>query len=303
MATQKFLQLVLPDNGIKVIALATPTKNGGAWFKYKTYDNIDEAAAAATVFDDEGETVYFAVNSFNDWYLDEAKDKKRIRTQENVHSCRSLFDDFDVGSDDPKKYETRNEALADIIRLATVLKLTPTITSSGGGYHCYFSLDQDVDKKTWEQLSALKRDVTNHLGIKADRAVDLDSARILRPVGTHNRKTNPPKAVELVKEGKQYPINVIRGKLEKYIKENNVKPAPASKRKAIANPFAAALGDYPTADAEVVAEHCFAIREFRDKQGDIPEPHWHRAIGVVKHCDNGEQIIHDWSKGYKGYNK
>lgn len=156
MATQKFLQLVLPDNGIKVIALATPTKNGGAWFKYKTYDNTDEAAAAAKVFDDEGETVYFAVNSFNDWYLDEAKDKKRIRTQENVHSCRSLFDDFDVGSDDPKKYETRNEALADIIRLATVLKLTPTITSSGGGYHCYFSLDQDVDKKTWEQLSALK---------------------------------------------------------------------------------------------------------------------------------------------------
>ena len=303
MATQKFLQLVLPDNGIKVIALATPTKNGGAWFKYKTYDNIDEAAAAATVFDDEGETVYFAVNSFNDWYLDEAKDKKRIRTQENVHSCRSLFDDFDVGSDDPKKYETRNEALADIIRLATVLKLTPTITSSGGGYHCYFSLDQDVDKKTWEHLSALKRDVTNHLGIKADRAVDLDSARILRPVGTHNRKTNPPKAVELVKEGKQYPMEVVKGRLEKYIKENNVKPAPVSKRKAIANPFAAALGDYPTADAEVVAEHCFAIREFRDKQGDIPEPHWHRAIGVVKHCDNGEQIIHDWSKGYKGYNK
>ena len=132
---------------------------------------------------------------------------------------------------------------------------------------------------------------------------DRDSARILRPVGTHNRKTNPPKAVELVKEGKQYPIEVLKGKLERYIKENNVKPAPVNNRKAIANPFAAALGDYPTADAEVIAEHCFAIREFRDKQGDIPEPHWHRAIGVVKHCDNGEQIIHDWSKGYKGYNK
>ena len=303
MATQNFLRLILPDKGTKVIALATPTKNGGAWFKYKTYDSIDDAANAARVFDDDGETVYFAVNSFNDWYLDEAKDKKRIRTQENVHSCRSLFDDFDVGSDDDKKYETRDEALADIIRLATVLKLTPTITSSGGGYHCYFSLDQDVDKKTWLELSTLKRDVTTHLGIKADRAVDLDSARILRPVGTHNRKTNPPRAVELVKEGKQYPIEVLKGKLERYIKENKVKPAPVNNRKAIANPFAAALGDYPTADAEVIAEHCFAIREFRDKQGDIPEPHWHRAIGVVKHCDNGEQIIHDWSKGYKGYNK
>ena len=209
MGTQHFLDLILPDEGGKIIALATPTKNGGVWFKYKRYNSTEDAATAATAFDDEGETVYFAVNSFNGWYLDEVKGKKRIRTQENVHSCRSLFDDFDVGSDDPKKYTTRKEALADIIRLATVLKLTPTITSSGGGYHCYFSLDQDVDKKTWEELSTLKRNVTTHLGIKADRAVDMDSARILRPVGTHNRKKNPPVEVQLVKLGKQYPLKLL----------------------------------------------------------------------------------------------
>ena len=53
MATQKFLRLILPDKGTKVIALATPTKNGGAWFKYKTYDSIDDAANAARVFDDD----------------------------------------------------------------------------------------------------------------------------------------------------------------------------------------------------------------------------------------------------------
>ena len=115
MGTQQFLNLVLPEEGGKIIALATPTKNGGAWFRYKRYDSTEDAAAAAAAFDDEGETVYFAVNSFKDWYLDESKNKKRIRTQENVHSCRSLYDDFDVG-DDPKKYATRKEALADIIR-------------------------------------------------------------------------------------------------------------------------------------------------------------------------------------------
>jgi len=301
MGIQPFLKLILPSEGGKILALATPLKDGGAWFKYKRYDSTDEAASAATLFDEQGETVYFAVNSFKDWYLDKDKNKQRIRTQENVHSCRSLFDDFDVG-DDPKKYATRKEALADIIKLAKALQLTPTITSSGGGYHCYFSLDADIDKDTWEELSALKRDITTHLGVKADRAVDMDSARILRPVGTHNRKTNPPVEVQLIKEGKQYPLETIRNKFKEYIKANKVKPAP-TKSKATDNPFAAALGDYPTADANVIADHCFAIREFRDKKGDIPEPHWHRAIGVVKHCGDGEEIIHDWSRGYKGYSR
>ena len=302
MKTQQFLDLVMPEQGGKVIALATPTKDGGVWFKYKTYKTANEAADAVAYFDDLGETVYFAVNSFNDWYLDKDKDKKRIRTQENIHSCRSLYDDFDVGDDDTKKYSTRKEALADIIRIATVLKLTPTITSSGGGYHCYFSLDEDIDKATWEELSALKRDITTHLGVKADRAVDMDSARILRPVGTHNRKTNPPVKVELVKMGKAYSVEVIRAKFQAYIKDNSVTPAPTNKKKTV-NPFGAALGEYPISDANVVAEHCFAIREFRDREGDIPEPHWHRAIGVVKHCEGGEQVIHEWSKGHKDYNE
>ena len=302
MGTQQFLDLILPDEGDKIIALATPTKNGGTWFKYKSYNTSEEAAEAAITFDAEGETVFFAVNSFKGWYLDEVKGKKRIRTQENVSSCRSLYDDFDVGSDDLKKYTTRKDALADIVKLATALQLTPTITSSGGGYHCYFSLDQDIDKKTWEELSTLKRNITTHLGIKADRAVDLDSARILRPVGTHNRKTNTPVEVQLIKKGKQYPLETIRNKLEGYIKDNKVVAIPI-KNKAIANPFAAALGDYPTADANIVADHCFAIREFRDKKGNIPEPHWHRAIGVVKHCENGEELIHEWSKGHGGYSR
>ena len=57
MGTQHFLDLILPDEGGKIIALATPTKNGGVWFKYKRYDSPEDAATAATAFDAEGETV------------------------------------------------------------------------------------------------------------------------------------------------------------------------------------------------------------------------------------------------------
>lgn len=303
MGIQEFLKLVLPEVGNKVIALAKPTEGGKPRFNYKTYPTAEEAARAAQVFDERGETVYFAVNTFGDWYHDPEKDKRRIRTQENVVSCRSLFDDFDVDPDDPKKYDTRKEALADIIKLAQTIRLTPTITSSGGGYHCYFHLDQDIDVATWEELSSLKRDITGHLGLRTDRAVDMDSARILRPVGTHNRKNDMVRPVELVKEGKQYSVDKLRDTLQAYISANNVQPAATSSKgkNKIANPFAAALGDFPESDANVVAENCAAVRAFRDTGGNISEPHWHRAIGIVKFCTDGEAIIHEWSKGFSGY--
>ena len=302
MGTEQFLKLVLPDEGKKVLALATPTEDGKrVWFKYKTYTSVEQIAEAAVELDSRGETVFFAVNSFGNWYLDEKKNKKRLRTQENVVSCRSIYDDFDVGSEDEKKYTSRDEALADVIKLAKALQLTPTITSSGGGYHCYFSLDEDVSKEVWTELSMLKRDVTNHLKLKADRAVDMDSARILRPVGTHNRKNETPREVELVKLGKAYPVEVVRSKLMGYIKEHDVEPAPAPQPESDNDSPFGTFGDFPPADAEQIAEHCLAIREFKDSQGNISEPHWHRAIGVLKHCKDGEQVIHDWSKGYAGY--
>lgn len=303
MGTLEFLELVLPAEGNKIITLVMPTEDGGSWFKYKAYPTAGEAARAALNFDQRGETVYFAVNSFGDWYHDPKKDKKRIRTQENVVACRSLYDDFDVDADEPKKYASREDALNGIIRMATALRLTPTITSSGGGYHCYFHLDQDVTIDVWEELSAMKRDVSSHLGLKADRAVDMDSSRILRPIGTHNRKNGGERPVELVKLGKAYPVDKVRSALQSYIRDNNVSPAPTNRKASGENPFAAALGDYPPSLANLVAERCAAVREFKESGGNISEPHWHRAIGAIKECDDGPEMIHEWSKGFDGYSE
>jgi len=301
MRIEQFLGLVSPQNGKKIIAVATKHESGRTFFKYKSFDTVEQAAKAAQQLDNQGETVYFAVNGFGDWYLDEVKNKKRIRTQENVVACRSLYDDFDVGDEDGK-YAERKDALADIIRLAKALKLTPTITSSGGGYHAYFSFDEDVDVPVWEELSAMKRDITNHLGMKADRAVDMDSSRILRPVGTHNRKKDTPRPVEVVKEGKAYPVAKIREALTQYIEANDVKAAPGTKKPAVKNAFAAAIESYPDSDPNIVADRCSVIKEFRDT-GLPDETVWHRAVGAIKHCEGAEQIIHDWSSKYKNYDK
>jgi len=66
-----------------------------------------------------------------------------------------------------------------------------------------------------------------------------------------------------------------------------------------ANAFAGAI-EYPTSYADVVAEHCAVIRWFKET-GAPSEPLWHKCVGVLKHCADGEAKIHEWSSSYEDY--
>jgi len=39
----------------------------------------------------------------------------------------------------------------------------------------------------------------------------------------------------------------------------------------------------------------------RDTKGNIEEPTWYACIGLMRHCEEGSELIHEWSKGYEGY--
>ena len=300
METLEFFEWLLPPDGNVVLGIPETGDNGRKWWKNRSFSTIEEAASEALKLDVDKE-VYVAINSFGDWYQDD-NGKYAIRTQKNVVSCKALYDDYDVKVGSPAHYQSKKEAFADIVKLAQALRLTPTVVDSGGGYHGYFHLDEAVDEQTWMELASLKRDVTAFLNMKIDRAVDMDSARVLRPVGTHNKKYDTPQLVKIVKQGKQYSVDKIRSVLQSYIQANNITPAPKRTAKSEAKSgFGVLVGEYPASSAEKVAEHCAAVREMRDTKGDLPEPHWHRAIGVLKFCEDGEEKIHEWSKGYDGY--
>ena len=298
MNTLEFLKRVQPEGGLKVLCTQETftTKEGKqkTWLKPHHFQSIDAAAEAVEQFDSKGKSVYHACNGFGEQF--NAEKKNRIyRTQENVVACRSIYDDFDVDADDPDKYESRNAALADAVRLAQEVKLTPTITSSGGGFHMYFHCDEDMTPAEWEALSAMKRDISHHLGLKNDPAVDMDSARVLRPIGAHNHKTDVPRPVQLIKEGKVYTYGQLYSKLDSYIKTNSVSRAPAVKKsKAVNNMFAAAI-EYPPSNPDLVAEKCWAVKNFIEQKGDVSEPYWHKVIGLIKHTEDGEAKCHEWS--------
>ena len=223
METLEFFEWLLPSNGHIVLGVPETNEHGRSWWKNRKFTTVAEAAAEAIKLDQTNE-VYVAINSFNDWYKDD-KDKFRIRTQDNVAWCKALYDDYDVHPDEDKKYNSKQEAIADVAKLAQALRLTPTVVDSGGGYHTYFHIDEEVDKATWLELSTLKRDVTTFLSMKIDKAVDLDSARVLRPVGTHNKKYGRPLPVKLLKQGKRYSVEHLRTTMLEFIANNDVQRA------------------------------------------------------------------------------
>lgn len=302
MDIQEFLELVTPQQGTKVLTLFNPAEGAKGRASHRTFSSAAKAARAATEEDAKGKTVYFAVNSFGDWYTDH-KNKRVIRNKENTAFGRALFDDFDVDPDKAGKYDTLEDAAKGLATLHKALRLTPTIVASGGGLHSYITFDKDVAADEWNELAKMKRAVVRHLGVLTDPKVGTNSAQILRPIGTHNHKYDPPREVRLKKQGKLYTVEEVRAKLEAYLEEHGlaVDTTPEAEAKT-ENPFAAAAEtDYPPSDPEKVATHCAAIREFRDTGGDIPEPHWWAGIGVLKFCENGEVTIHEWSKDYAGY--
>jgi len=305
MELTDFFAHVMPEEGFRVLGLAKPHPDDPrrTKWRYRKYDTNYKAAGAARIYDDRAEeAVYFGVNSFNDYYYDEDKGYDRIRTQVNVCACRSLFDDFDVSVDKDDAYDTRDDAILDLKKLAKALQLKPTIVTSGGGFHMYITADADFDPDTWIRLSLMKRAVCEHLGIKVDTAVDKDIARVLRPITTHNRKKEQAREVKLISLGTQYPLATIEEKLQKYLDDNDLQPAKVSTKGQKANLFAAALGDYPPSDPDTVADKCAVIGKFRETGGES-EPEWHKCVGVIKHCKDGETKIHEWSSKYEGYNQ
>lgn len=309
MDTSSFFKKILPATGWKLLAeLKTFTNKSGELVEYwdhKEFSDFDSMAEAVDQFEAQGRTVYHACNSFGDWYDDPATGKKRIRTQNNAKACRSLYDDIDCGEDkaaEGKGYHTKKEAAAALKKFVADTGVPmPMVVDSGGGLHLYWPLTDDITPDEWRHLSGLKRRLTMHLGLVVDRACDMDTARVLRPIGSINKKRGQTRVVTLKLDNPPHDPKELRDTLEAAVERLKAPMVPMGSKPSSKNAFGAALErDYPDSYADIIAEHCATIRWFKET-GAPDEPLWHKCIGTLKHCVDGMEKIHAWSAQYEGY--
>lgn len=280
---QTFLEDVLPAEGLYCLFLLPERRH--LWAK----SLVELADLAEKHVDRTG--VYFGTSSFA---------STADRTQSNVFALRTLRLDIDAGvkkfTKNPKNaYPTQRDALAACVTFFKDSGLLPSyIVSSGEGLHIYFCIDDALPPGEWLLLAKGLSALGARHGMKIDPSVTEDSARVLRPVGALH--DNGKRVAILKRTGVVYTAADLRARLE-------VVPAATRQFDMSVNDDLTLGYEGPPSSALKVAQHCGALREVAEARGDVQEPLWRAMIGLVKRCTEGEELVHEWSSGYSGYDE
>jgi hypothetical protein len=300
-----FFDIVLPTEGLRCAAVPLVDKKG-----YAHSWGPDNAWLANTVMRvDQTRTVYFACSTYLPRPHDPATGKNH-RAQKYVAKVRSFWVDLDVGPSrpgKPPKYPTQKAAAAAILGFATKLGLPlPMLVNSGWGVHAYWSMTADMAPHVWKTTAeALKRALAAE-GILSDPSRTADEASVLRAPGTHNRKS-AVKTVNVVRAAAQFDLAVMQAPLMAYVSATpadpfaHLGPAPAGLL-ASSSDLTAGAGFDPSS-ALLIADQCAIMGMMRDTRGNIDQPTWYGALGVLAQTTEAPDIVHAWSTGHPLYSK
>lgn len=277
---------------------------------HKPSEHTSIAGDTALQYDSRGFNVYHACASFQEPYVlsetevyDNGKPKKKYREHTNAAWVKSLWIDLDCGAG--KDYPDQKAALADVIRFCKESGLArPLLINSGNGVHCYWVFGREIEATQWKRLANIWRCVLDHFHVKHDSNCTADVSRILRPVGTSNRK-GEPKPVKVIGPVPDTidPTELTR-KLVALVQEHHIKLTAHIEHKPkelVSNSDLGGGMEYPPSSAVKMAEHCAQVRFFRDVSGDVSEPLWYAMLGLLKHTVENDEVCHKWSEGHASY--
>jgi hypothetical protein len=304
--TVEFLRKIWPPTGLYIIARLTPKG-----FRHQVCESIQEAANYALEFDKQGVPTYHACATFQSRDVETVRPNgevwHQVRVRKNVRSLKCFWMDLDVEPGNEKKFESQEAAIDGLIEFLGETQLPmPMVISSGGGVHIYWTLNNEIQPEAWKATAEGLKQLSAKLGFKSDPACTSDSARVLRPVGTTNRKNaSVPRPVELIGESVPLDFATFNGIVLRGLSDAGIKPPEAvrqveAKTETI-NQDLAVKSSFPPCSGQKVAERCAQLRAVRDTRGQVSEPHWYAAIQLLCHSVEGDALIHEWSKGYEGY--
>jgi hypothetical protein len=297
-----FLQLVLPGDGW-LVGLA----HKGDKRRQQAFSTIDELLTWLARYDVAGWDTYHACASFAQprvWNPNKINPKTKqlgaweIRTHANVDLVASLWIDVDTReSKDNAAYADREEAYQAVVAFCQSVGIPlPLFVSSGGGLHCYWPLDVELDLKAWEVWAYALKAALQHHGVDADPSRTADASSVLRTPLTHHHKSGRIVAAgELVGP---YPLKMF-DPLKAFAPK-----APRRRKAGQAVSTDSILGqlwaDEPT-DPEKIVAKCQQLAALAANINGPPEPIHYAAAGVFARCKpNGREYFKQISRGYRG---
>jgi len=266
--------------------------------KQKFYRTIEQLAHAAEDFDEDDFDVYFGLATFV---------SGTDRTASNAQLMGALFLDLDCGP--TKEFPDQVSALQALKTFVSELGLPkPLLVNSGYGVHVYWPLAEAVEPSVWLPVADSLKRACEALGLRADRNVTTDMARILRVPGTRNFKRDTPAPVAILGVGSaaRPSIDLMREKLSTYARAMPVALGSPALSVADDPVMQRLLGNKTNSFRKIVertakgrgCEHlALAIAE----PETIDEPSWRAALSITKFCTEGLKAAHKISRGHPDY--
>lgn len=305
MDTANFLRLILPEGGHY---FAFEVADG--YPKQRHHTGVD-ALSKYIARRDAATTgnVYYAMATFKQESYVDAAGGEVARTQENVDTLKCFWVDLDCKGR-ANDYADQREAIKDVLRLCaeTGLARPTALVNSGYGVHAYWVLDKAIPATTWMHVAKMWRATLDKHGIKHDSSCTTDSARVLRPVGAHNRKAGKgDMQVKLVGAvGTLMSLDDFVGKLgvataPQFVGGLEFDDAGVDGADMSLNVAAAGIVEYQPSSVMEIVKECALLRAVAKCGGNVSEPLWHKVLGLVKHTTEGTRAIHAFSRGHPSY--
>lgn len=311
MTPKEFLRAIWPRDGIFCLATPyTPPGTKKTVFTHKTFTDVDAAAQYADN-NKEKYDLFFAVHTLKAekvWNPEKENFKTgelggwEIRKQTNMKGARAFFFDLDVEQNNDRKYATQEEAARDLKRFCKAASLPqPLVTSSGGGLHVYWIVEDEIDAQDWKNYAIKLRQVARHHELKFDPARTTDVSSVLRVAGTFNLKKGLKRPVLALT-----PATTFENK--KFLKLLDDATIRAGVTVSTAPNFFADVGGNlseeftgPAPSMKALMTACRQVREVAVLGGNVSEPRWYNVLNAVRFVENPEKYIHKVSEKHPAY--
>jgi hypothetical protein len=291
MQPLEFLAAVLPSSGVYCAAEFTTPKK-----EHVFTDNLQGILDAGQKFVDTNRDAYFALSTFKE---------VGNRTADNARLVKALYMDLDLGGE--KAYANKKEAVAafeEFMSSTGMVELgQPFVVSSGGGFHVYWPLDEEVEIAQWKPMAENFKRLCRQENLIIDWNCTADAARVLRIPGTFNYKKDTPRPVRIAVEAdRTFSLftldSFIKSKLKAPTYEVSTVNLPGQRPKAAASTTVKKL----IAESSTYFKHilnktkegtgCGQLAYYvENAANDGMEPLWRGMLSLAQKCDDGQKAV------------
>lgn len=318
MNTREFLTAVWPKVGPYCLAIPfTIPGTTKSVYAHKVVDTFSEAMSYV-LNNRDTKDIFFAVHTLEQPFiinpnkLNRKTNKlgaKEYRTHANMKESRAFFFDLDIGPEEGK-YQTRDEALSDLQMFLFVTGLPdPLVTSSGGGFHVYWTIADAIPSLKWRTIAGLLHGLALYFGMRHDPMRTTDQSSVLRVAGTFNLKGGQKRPVEVLHDGKVSPNAAFIDQIKSLAAQFHISEVSGPHERAGATPgdrkpgeIGPAVYDGRVTGFEELYDACGNARYFANSLGVVPEPIWYNSLGLIQFTRGGYELMHHFSSGHASYN-